>query len=208
MGSGAATLDSVYRAEWGGVVAALIRHMGDFDLAEEALRRKPSRPPSSSGPSTGVPESPRAWLISDRAASRRIDRVAAGGPDSLTRSPCTAIRRCCDRSPGRETETRRPPRRPAAADLHLLPPGARVEAQVALTLRDVVRPRRPRRSPAPSSYHRRRWPSGWCAPSGNIERGAPLRGPRAEGAAPAARRGPPVIYSSSPKATQRRVGPS
>ena len=37
MDTGAA-IEAVYRAEWGRIVAALIRRLGDFDLAEEAAQ--------------------------------------------------------------------------------------------------------------------------------------------------------------------------
>ncbi len=58
-----AQLDAVYRAESGRILATLIRLLGDFERAEDAmhdafnaaLRRWPTE---------GVPRNPRAWLIS------------------------------------------------------------------------------------------------------------------------------------------------
>jgi Predicted RNA polymerase sigma factor containing a TPR repeat domain len=34
----AAAVDAVYRSDWGRIVAALIRLLGDFDLAEETAQ--------------------------------------------------------------------------------------------------------------------------------------------------------------------------
>ncbi len=30
------SVEEVFKAEWGGLVATLIRHLGDFDLAEDS----------------------------------------------------------------------------------------------------------------------------------------------------------------------------
>ncbi|MFI6922454.1 RNA polymerase sigma factor [Nonomuraea spiralis] len=66
-------LEAVFRAEWGTVVATLIRLTGDWDLAEEcaqdafaaALERWPR---------DGVPERPGAWLTTT-ARNRAFDRL-------------------------------------------------------------------------------------------------------------------------------------
>ena len=56
-------VDSVYRAESRRVVATLIRLLGDFDLAEEALHTAVAAA-LETWPRDGVPENPRAWLVS------------------------------------------------------------------------------------------------------------------------------------------------
>jgi RNA polymerase sigma-70 factor (ECF subfamily) len=56
------TVDSVYRAESRRVLATLIRVLGDFDLAEEALHNA-FRTAVEQWPEHGVPEKPRAWLV-------------------------------------------------------------------------------------------------------------------------------------------------
>src|SRR5438876_8712277 len=56
-------LDSVYRAESGRILATLIRLLGDFDLAEDALHDA-FRAALERWPKEGVPANPRAWLIS------------------------------------------------------------------------------------------------------------------------------------------------
>lgn len=58
-----AKLDAMYRAESRRVLATLIRLLGDFDLAEEALHDA-FRAALEHWPSEGVPANPRAWLIS------------------------------------------------------------------------------------------------------------------------------------------------
>jgi RNA polymerase sigma-70 factor (ECF subfamily) len=68
-----AAVDAVFREEWGRIVASLIRHTGNWDLAEEcaqdafteALRRWPAE---------GVPSKPGAWLTTV-ARNRAIDKL-------------------------------------------------------------------------------------------------------------------------------------
>jgi RNA polymerase sigma-70 factor, ECF subfamily len=56
-------LDAVYRDESRRVLATLIRLLGDFDLAEEALHDA-FRAALEQWPRDGVPANPRAWLVS------------------------------------------------------------------------------------------------------------------------------------------------
>jgi RNA polymerase sigma-70 factor (ECF subfamily) len=58
-----AQLDAIYRAESRRVLASLIRLLGDFDLAEEALHEA-FRAAMEQWPQTGIPANPRAWLVS------------------------------------------------------------------------------------------------------------------------------------------------
>ena len=57
------TVDAVYRAESRRVLATLIRLLGDFDLAEEAMHDA-FRAALEQWPRDGVPDKPRAWLVS------------------------------------------------------------------------------------------------------------------------------------------------
>lgn len=57
------TIDAVFRGESRGVFATLIRLLGDFDLAEEALQDA-FVAALEQWPRDGVPARPRAWLIS------------------------------------------------------------------------------------------------------------------------------------------------
>jgi RNA polymerase sigma-70 factor (ECF subfamily) len=56
-------LDALYRSESRRVLATLIRLLGDFDLAEEALHDAFAAA-LEQWPRDGVPENPRAWLVS------------------------------------------------------------------------------------------------------------------------------------------------
>src|SRR5580693_8309158 len=56
-------LDSLYRVDSGRILATLIRLLGDFDLAEEAMHEAFAAA-LSLWPSSGVPGNPRPWLIS------------------------------------------------------------------------------------------------------------------------------------------------
>ena len=59
--------DALYRAESRRVLATLIRLLGDFEQAEEALHDA-FRAAMEQWPADGVPENPRAWL--DRKSTR------------------------------------------------------------------------------------------------------------------------------------------
>lgn len=56
-------LEAIYRAESRRVLATLIRLLGDFDRAEEALHEA-FRAAMEQWPRDGVPANPRAWLVS------------------------------------------------------------------------------------------------------------------------------------------------
>src|ERR1700736_371130 len=68
-----AAIDAVYRSDWGGIVATLIRQVGDFDLAEESAQEAFAAAVDQWG-NSGVPESPRAWII-QTARHKAIDRI-------------------------------------------------------------------------------------------------------------------------------------
>ena len=66
-------VESVYRSDWGRIVAALIGLIGDFDLAEEAAQEAFTAAVDQWRVS-GVPEFPRAWII-QTARHKAIDRI-------------------------------------------------------------------------------------------------------------------------------------
>ena len=66
-------LDSLYRVDSGRILATLIRLLGDFDLAEEAMHEAFATA-LSLWPSIGVPGNPRPWLIST-ARFKAIDTL-------------------------------------------------------------------------------------------------------------------------------------
>jgi RNA polymerase sigma-70 factor (ECF subfamily) len=66
-------LDSLYREDSGRILATLIRLLGDFDLAEEAMHEAFAAA-LSLWPRSGVPGNPRPWLIST-ARFKAIDTL-------------------------------------------------------------------------------------------------------------------------------------
>src|SRR6188768_1783996 len=88
-------IDVIYRTESRRVFATLVRLLGDFDLAEEALSDA-FRAALEQWPEEGIPDNPRAWLVSTgrfkaidsiRRQSRfeeldeeRAESIAADGP--------------------------------------------------------------------------------------------------------------------------------
>jgi RNA polymerase sigma-70 factor, ECF subfamily len=68
-----AAVDAVYRADWGRIVATLIRQVGDFDMAEEAAQEAFASAVDQ-WPTSGVPAVPRAWII-QTARHKAIDRI-------------------------------------------------------------------------------------------------------------------------------------
>src|SRR5436305_4569232 len=66
-------LDSLYRVDSRRILATLIRLLGDFDLAEEAMHEAFAAA-LSVWPQSGVPGNPRPWLIST-ARFKAIDTL-------------------------------------------------------------------------------------------------------------------------------------
>jgi RNA polymerase sigma-70 factor (ECF subfamily) len=128
------TVDTVYRAESRAVLATLIRLLGDFDLAEEALHEA-FKAALEQWPSDGVPAKPRAWLVStgrfkaidairrrsrldplpndfaERFTTENVDSIALDN-DNVEDDRLRLIFTCCH-------------------------PALALDAQVALTLREV-----------------------------------------------------------------------
>ena len=66
-------VERLYRADYGRILATLIRLLGDFDLAEEALQGAFAAA-LEQWPGEGEPASPRAWIVST-ARHKAIDRL-------------------------------------------------------------------------------------------------------------------------------------
>jgi len=69
-------IGAIYRSDSRRVLATLIRLLGDFDLAEEALHDAFAAA-LDAWPADGVPENPRAWLVST-GRFKAIDRLRRG----------------------------------------------------------------------------------------------------------------------------------
>jgi len=67
------TVDNLYRSDWGRIVATLIRHFGDFELAEDAAQEAFTIAVDQ-WREEGVPDYPRAWII-QTAKHKAIDRL-------------------------------------------------------------------------------------------------------------------------------------
>ena len=127
-------VEEVYRQDSRRVLATLIRLLGDFDIAEEAMHEAFAAAVEQ-WPRDGAPGSPRAWLVStgrfkaidairrrarfDASQSELADRLAAEASDTEPREPgeieddrLRLIFTCCH-------------------------PALPADAQVALTLREV-----------------------------------------------------------------------
>jgi len=128
-------VDAIYRAESRRVLATLIRLLGDFDLAEEALHDA-FAVALERWPMDGLPGNPRAWLVStgrfkaidglrrrarfDASLAELADRLQSGGRASA--------------SPGDDEDVEDDRLRLIFTCCH---PALHPDAQVALTLREV-----------------------------------------------------------------------
>ena len=127
-------VDAVYRSESRRVLATLIRLLGDFDLAEEALHEAFAAAVEQ-WPREGVPANPRAWLVSTGRfkaidAMRRRARFDASLAELAERLEAETIRL----TPGEAEDIEDDRLRLIFTCCHpALPP----DAQVALTLREV-----------------------------------------------------------------------
>jgi RNA polymerase sigma-70 factor, ECF subfamily len=123
-------LDALYRTESRRVFATLVRLLGDFDLAEEALAEA-FRAALEQWPKEGVPANPRAWLVS-AGRFKAIDAIRRQGRfASLDEEQLEAIAA----EPEAEREAIEDDRlRLIFTCCH---PALAPDAQVALTLREV-----------------------------------------------------------------------
>src|SRR5258706_6091684 len=69
-------IDALYRRESGAILATLIRRLGDFDVAEEALHEAFGAA-IEQWPEDGAPDEPVAWLV-QTAKHKAIDRLRPG----------------------------------------------------------------------------------------------------------------------------------
>jgi RNA polymerase sigma-70 factor (ECF subfamily) len=66
-------IDRVYRSDWGRIVATVIRQVGDFDVAEDAVQEAFAAAVAV-WPTDGIPQSPSAWIV-QTARHKAIDRI-------------------------------------------------------------------------------------------------------------------------------------
>jgi RNA polymerase sigma-70 factor, ECF subfamily len=127
-------VDAVYRTESRKVLATLIRLLGDFDLAEEALHDAFTAA-LNQWPKEGIPNNPRAWLVSTGRfkaidAMRRHQRFDAS-------QAAIAEQLYSDTSDGAALEDERIEDDRLRLIFTCCHPALPSEARVALTLREV-----------------------------------------------------------------------
>ena len=131
-GDARAAVDAIYRAESRRVLATLIRLLGDFDVAEEAMHDAFAAAVAQ-WPAGGVPANPRAWLVSAGRfsaidAMRRRARLDASRAELARRLEAT-----CE--PDVDNDGVKDDRlRLIFTCCH---PALTLDAQIALTLREV-----------------------------------------------------------------------
>jgi RNA polymerase sigma-70 factor (ECF subfamily) len=127
------TADSIYRAESRRVFATLVRLLGDFDLAEEALHDA-FRAALEQWPRDGVPANPRAWLVS-AGRFKAIDGIRRRTRFDSIEDVAEQVDAVIDETPPWDEENIEDDRmRLVFTCCH---PALSPDAQVALTLREV-----------------------------------------------------------------------
>jgi RNA polymerase sigma-70 factor (ECF subfamily) len=126
-------VEAVYRSDWGRIVAALIRLVGDFEMAEESAQEAFAAA-IDQWRTSGVPEFPRAWII-QTARHKAIDRIRRLARYKESVEPYVSVFTPTIEEPDYDT-TEIPDER-----LRLIftccHPALALEAQVALTLRTL-----------------------------------------------------------------------
>lgn len=127
------TIERIFRAESGRVLAALISYLNDFDLAEDAFQEA-LIVALEKWPRDGLPQNPGAW-ITTTARHKAIDRLRR--------------RQSFDRKRPQLIDLTQPPAAPDDVEMDTVPderlkliftcchPALSLEAQVALTLRTL-----------------------------------------------------------------------
>jgi len=132
-------LDSLYRVDSGRILATLIRLLGDFDLAEEAMHEAFAAA-LSLWPRSGVPGNPRPWLVST-ARFKAIDALRRRARFDASQDELVRYLEAQSSSAGRSPEKSNAEDGLEDDRLRLIftccHPSLAPEAHVALTLREV-----------------------------------------------------------------------
>lgn len=127
-----AIVDAVYRRESRRVLATLIRLLGDFDVAEEAMHEA-FRAALEQWPRDGVPANPRAWLVS-AGRFKAIDALRRQSRFTALEDVAEQVEAIADESKEGGDEIEDDRLRLIFTCCH---PALSPDAQVALTLREV-----------------------------------------------------------------------
>ena len=128
-------LDSLYRADSGRILATLIRLLGDFDLAEEAMHEAFATA-LSLWPESGVPGNPRPWLIST-ARFKAIDTLRRRARFDASQDELVRYLEAQGSSAGKSDEEDSLEDDRLRLIFTCCHPSLAPEARVALTLREV-----------------------------------------------------------------------
>jgi RNA polymerase sigma-70 factor, ECF subfamily len=133
------TIETLYRSESGRILATLVRLLGDFDLAEEAMHEAFAAA-LSLWPRCGVPGNPRPWLIST-ARFKAIDTLRRRARFDASQDELVRYLEAQWSSAGRSNEEDSLEGSVEDDRLRLIftccHPSLAPEARVALTLREV-----------------------------------------------------------------------
>ncbi len=129
-----AAVETVYRSDWGRIVATLIGLVSDFDLAEECAQEAFAAAVDQ-WPASGVPEFPRAWII-QTAKHKAIDRIRRQGryAEKLESYSTSGFVRASEEP---DYDTNEIPDERLRLIFTCCHPALAPEAQVALTLRTL-----------------------------------------------------------------------
>ncbi|SRR5579883_2630921 len=129
-----ATVERLYREEFGRILATVIRLVGDFDVAEDAVQEAFTAG-IEQWPRDGVPANPRAWIIST-ARHKALDRIRRSTRFAERRDELDRMAELAASSPDTMSDSDLPDER-----LRLIftccHPALAIEAQVALALRTL-----------------------------------------------------------------------
>jgi RNA polymerase sigma-70 factor (ECF subfamily) len=128
-------LDSLYRVDSGRILATLIRLLGDFDLAEEAMHEAFATA-LSLWPESGVPGNPRPWLIST-ARFKAIDTLRRRARFDASQDELVRYLEAQSSSAGKSEEEESLEDDRLRLIFTCCHPALAPEAHVALTLREV-----------------------------------------------------------------------
>jgi RNA polymerase sigma-70 factor (ECF subfamily) len=133
-GTAVEVVDRLFRQERGRTVATLIRVLGDFDLAEDAVQDAFAQA-LRVWPERGVPANPGAW-ITTTARNRAIDRLRRERTLAAKTATLTRVAEL-EALGGDETDVSEIPDDRLRLMFTCCHPALRMEAQVALTLKTL-----------------------------------------------------------------------
>jgi len=129
-----ATVEAVVREEWGYILATLVGHVRDLDLAEDVLQDA-AVAALQHWPTSGVPQHPRAWLL-QTARRKAIDRFRRDARFEAKRKELEALVALGEQPGGDETEETVVDER-LSLIFTCCHPALGEQARVALTLRTL-----------------------------------------------------------------------